>query len=222
MRSTRDLLRRRTYLVRRRAEAIAHVQLVRLQCNLPAFEKKISYKSNRAGVAEQFADPSVRTNVQIDLQLADHYDELIRRLELYLEQHAKLHDPRTFYLLNTIPGIDRILAMTLLYEIHDIGRFQSVGAFLSYARLVRGSSTSAGKKYPATGKKIGNVHLKWAFSEAVLLVKRQCQAAADYAAGIEKKHNKARAMSLLGVKLGRAVYYMLRHKQPFDVQTFFP
>ena len=221
MRSTRDLLRRRAFLVRRRAEAIGHVQLVRMQYNLPAFEKKISYKGNRAGIAELFDDQSVRTNVDIDLELADHYDQLIARTELYLERHAKVHDPRTFYLLNTIPGIGRILAMTLLYEIHDIRRFPSVRDFLSYGRLVRGSSTSAGKKYPATGNKIGNVHLKWAFSEAVPLVKRQCEAAAEYAERIEKKHNKARAMSLLAVKLGRGVYYMLRHQQPFDVQTFF-
>ena len=111
--------------------------------------------------------------------------------------------------------------MTLLYEIHDLGRFKSVGDFLSYSRLVRGSHTSAGKRYTASGKKIGNPHLKWAFSEAVPLLKRQCEAAAQYAAKIEKQHNKARAMSLLAVKLGRGVYYMLRHKRPFDVGTFF-
>ena len=221
MRSTRDLLRRRTFLVRRRAEAIGHVQLVRMQYNLPAFGKRICYKGNRPGVAERFADPSVRINVQTDLELADDYDRLIARMELYLERHAKVHDPRTFYLLTTIPGIGRILAMTLLYEIHHIQRFPSVGDFLSYSRLVRGSHSSAGKRYPSTGKKIGNPHLKWAFGEAVPLLKRQCEAAAEYAGKIEKKHNKARAMSLLAVKLGRGVYYMLRHQQPFDVQTFF-
>ena len=53
------------------------------------------------------------------------------------------------------------------------------------------------------------------------LIKRHCPAAAAYAARIEKQHNKARAMSLLAVKLGRGVYYMLRHKRPFDVETFF-
>lgn len=221
MRSTRDVMRRRTYLVRRRAEVLAHVQLVRLQHNLPVFEKKISYKGNRADVARRFDDTSARMSVEVDLQLANDYDHLIARMELYLEQHAKVHDPRTFYLLNSVPGIGRVLAMTMLYEIHDIGRFPSVGDFLSYSRLVRGSHTSAGKKYAATGKKIGNPHLKWAFSEAVPLLKRQCDAAAEYAGRIEKKHNKARAMSLLAVKLGRGVYYMLRHQRPFDVETFF-
>jgi transposase len=221
LRSTRDLLRRRTYLVRRRAETIAHVQLLRMQHNLPAFEKKISYKSNRLGIAGLFADESTRVNVQLDLDLAGHYDQLIQSTELYLERTAKVHDPATFYRLQTIPGIGRILAMTLLYEIHDIRRFDSVGDFLSYARLVRGSHTSAGKTSAAPGRKIGNPHLKWAFSEAVPLLKRECSAAADYAAQIERQHNKARAQSLLAIKLGRGVYYMLRYKQPFDVKTFF-
>jgi hypothetical protein len=83
MRSTRDLLRRRTYLVRRRAETLAHVQLVRMQHNLPAFEKRISYKGNRAGVAEQFADKSTRMNIDVDLKLTDGYDRLIGQMELY-------------------------------------------------------------------------------------------------------------------------------------------
>ena len=38
MRSTRDLLRRRMYLVRRHAELQAHIQNTRDQYNLPAFE----------------------------------------------------------------------------------------------------------------------------------------------------------------------------------------
>lgn len=221
MRSTRDLLRRRTYLVRRRAETIAHVQLVRLQHNLPPFEKKISYKANRQGIAERFDDESARLNVQTDLDLTGHYDALISKLELHLERTAKIHDPQSFYLLNTIPGVGRILAMTLLYEIHHIGRFPSVGDFLSYSRLVRGTNSSAGKQYAPTGRKIGNAHLKWAFSEAVPLLKRQCAEAAEFARQIEKKQNKARAQSMLAVKLGRGVYYMLKHGQAFDVNTFF-
>jgi transposase len=221
MRSTRDLLRRRTFLVRRRAETLAHVQLVRMQHNLPAFDRNIGCKGNRAAVAGQFADQSARMSIQVDLKLVDDYDSLIKQMESYLEAHAKVHDAQTYYLLNTIPGIGRILAMTLLYEIHDIRRFTSAGNFLSYCRLVRGSHTSAGKTYAATGKKIGNPHLKWAFSEAVTLMKRYCQAAAEYAQRVEKKHNKARAMSLLSVKLGRGVFYMLKNRQPFDVDTFF-
>jgi transposase len=71
--------------------------------------------------------------------------------------------------LQTIPGIGNILSLVLLYEIHDIRRFPSVQDFASYSRLVKGSQESGGKRLGTSGKKSGNAHLKWAFSEAAVL-----------------------------------------------------
>ena len=59
MRATRDLLRRRTHLMRKRAELLAHVQKTNSQYNLPEIGKKIAYKANQEGVAERFDDPAV-------------------------------------------------------------------------------------------------------------------------------------------------------------------
>ena len=47
LRDTRDLLRRRGTIVRRRSATITHVQMVNHQQNLPAFPKSISYRTNR-------------------------------------------------------------------------------------------------------------------------------------------------------------------------------
>ena len=44
---TRDLLRRRTRLVRTRAEALAHIQNTLSQCNLPPIGKKLGFAANR-------------------------------------------------------------------------------------------------------------------------------------------------------------------------------
>jgi transposase len=220
LRDTRDLLRRRATIVRRRSGTIAHVQVVNHQQNLPAFPKSISYKANRTGLPERFHEGSLRTMMQLDTDLIDFYDSQICKLDLYLEQHAKLDDPDTFFRLQSIPGVGRILAMTLLYEIHDIARFPTVGQFVSYSRLVKGTNSSAGKNYKPTGSKIGNPHLKWAFSEAITLLKRECPQAKAFAERIEKKHNKARANSLLAVKLGRAVYWMCKRKTAFDPSIF--
>ena len=82
MRATRDLLRRRCHLVRKRGELLAHIRNTTSQYNLPALGKKIAYKANRAGVAERFADPSVRTSIAMDLALIDHYDALLTQVEL--------------------------------------------------------------------------------------------------------------------------------------------
>ena len=51
MRSTRDLLRRRLHLVRKRGQLLAHIQNTRAQYNLPAFGRRLAYPANRDGRA---------------------------------------------------------------------------------------------------------------------------------------------------------------------------
>ena len=221
MRETRDLLRRRMYLVHHRAELLTHVSNTNSQYNLPTFPKKLCYKVNRAGVASRFTHPCVEKSVTIDLELLEHYDRLITELELYLTRHAKTDDAHAFHLLRSVPGIGKVLALVLLYEIHRIERFAAAGEFLSYARLVAGRGSSAGKPKGVMGRKIGNAHLKWAFSEATCLLIRQSPEAKRFVARQQKKHGKARALGILAARLGRAVFLILKRKQPFDVKRFF-
>jgi len=92
MRATRDLLRRRLHLVRKRGQLLAHIQNTRAQYNLPAFARRLAYPANRDGVSAQFADPSVRKSIDVDLALIDQYDTLIVDLELTSVREAKRHD----------------------------------------------------------------------------------------------------------------------------------
>jgi transposase len=220
MRATRDLVRRRMFLVRRRSELLAHVQLTNQQYNHDPFEKMLQYASNR-DVLDRFEQPSVRLSVEADLKTVDHYDKLLTQLEKDLVQQATLDDPRASRLLRTIPGIGKILSLVLLYEIHTIERFPSVGDLLSYARLVTPKQTSDGKVTGHGGAKIGNVHLKWAFSEAVLWMLRYSEDAKAFVKRKEKKYGKCRAMTILARKIARAVYQMLKRKEPFDAVKFF-
>ena len=220
MRATRDLLRRRLHLARKRGELLAHVQNTNSQYNLPAIGKKIAYKANRDGVAERFADPAVQKSIEVDLALITYYDELLRDVELTLVKTAKHHDAQTLYLLQTVPGIGKILSLVLLYEIHDIARFPRVQDFASYCRLVKCARESAGKRSGTSGAKIGNAHLKWAFSEAAVLFLRDNPAAQQLLARLEKKHSKGKALTILAHKLARAVYYMLKRQTAFDLDTF--
>jgi transposase len=223
MRETRDLLRRRTFLVRKRAEALVHLTNTNSQYNLPPFPKKLAYAANREelNLPARFADPSVKKNVELDLALIDTYDTHIRAVELYLTRTAKVDDPQTYARLRSVPGIGPVLALVLLYEIHDIRRFPEVGQFLSYARLVRCAHESAGKKQGTGGNKIGNAHLKGAFSEATCLLLRESEQAKRWLARREKKHGKARALGALAARLGRAVYHLLRKQEVFDSKRFF-
>ena len=220
MRSTRDLLRRRMHLMHKRSDLLTHIQNTNSQYCLPQFGKKIAYKKNRQGVAEHFADSSVRKSIEMDLSLIDHYDKLLTEVELYITQNAKIHDVNAFNRLRSVHGIGKILALVILYEIHEIDRFPTVQDFVSYARLVKCSKESAGKRHGSSGAKIGNVHLKWAFSEASVLFLRANPAGQRYADKLTSKHGKAKALSILAHKLGRAVYYMLKRDKAFDMNKF--
>jgi transposase len=220
MRATRDLLRRRMHLMRKRAALLTHIQNTNSQYNLPTIGKKVAYKANRTGVAERFPEPAVQKSIEVDLALIEHYDRLLSDLELYIVQMAKHHDANVFYRLRSIPGVGKILALILLYEIHDIHRFPRVQEFVSYGRLVKCAKESAGKRYGSTGAKIGNAYLKWAFSEAAVLFLRNNPAGQKVLACLERKHGKGKALTVLAHKLARAVYYMLRHETAFNIDKF--
>jgi transposase len=220
MRSTRDLLRRRLHLVRQRGALLAHIENTNSQCNLSDFGGRIIYKVNRPGVAERFTDESVRKSIEVNLALIARYDELIRDLELHITRTAKRHDAGIFHLLRSVPGIGKVLALTILYEIHDISRFSRVQEFSSYCRLVKCSRESAGKHYGTGGSKIGNAHLKWAFSEAAVGFLRKNPPGQNLLAKLRRKHGKGKSLSILAHKLGRAVYYMLSRQKAFDMQQF--
>jgi transposase len=92
--------------------------------------------------------------------------------------------------------------------------------FLSYCRLVKCDHSSAGKKLGTGGAKIGNVHLKWAFSEAAVLFLRCNPEGQKHLRRLAGRHGKAKALSILAAKLGRAVYLMLSKERAFDMDRF--
>jgi len=221
MRATRDLLRRREYFMHQQSELLTHIQNTNSQYNLPTFPKQIGRPGNREGLAERFEDPSVRRSIQADLDLLDVYHRLLLDLEAQVKQQAKFHDPVALHLLQTIPGVGKVLALVILYEIQDIRRFPKVGNFISYARLVKCAHESAGKRTKGGHNKVGNAHLKWAFSEAAVLFLRDNEPAKRLQQKLVSKYGKAKALSIISQKLGRTVYFMLRRKEPFHARRFF-
>lgn len=220
MRGTRDLMRRRMHMMRKRAELLAHIHNTTSQYNLPEIGKNLRYAFNRDGIAERFTDASVRKSIELDINLIGFYDQQLSKVEWHILHHARSCDPQALMLLRTVPGIGEILSLVILYEIHTIERFPTVQDFASYCRLVKCKRESAGKTYGTGGNKIGNAYLKWAFSEAAVLFLRKNPPAQAWLEKMANKHNKARALTILAHKLGRAVYFMLKRKQVFDAQRF--
>ena len=206
--------------MRKRAELLAHIKNTNSQYNLPPIIKNLSRPFNRTGIAERFDDDSVRKSIEVNIDLIDYYDKLLKDLERNILRCAKKHDAKAFFLLQSVHGIGEILALVILYEIHDINRFPRVQEFASYCRLVKPLRESAGKIYGSSGKKIGNAHLKWAFSEAACLFLRGNTEGKIFYAKLERKHGKGKALTVMAHKIARAVYYMLKRKTAFDKDLF--
>jgi transposase len=196
-RATRDLLRRRMHLAPKRGELLAHVQHTNSQYNLPAIGTKIAYKANRDGVAERFADPAVQKSLAVDLALIGSDDELLRAVARTILTTAKQHDAHTLSLLQTVPGIGKMLSLVLLYEIHQIDRFPRVQEFASSGRLVTCAKESNGQRAGTSGATIGHAHLPWAFAEAAVFFLRDHPAGQHLLTSLEKKHDQGKALTML-------------------------
>lgn len=198
MRGTRDLMRRRMHLMRKRSELLAHVHNTNSQYNLPEIQKNLRYAFNRKGIAERFSDPSVSKSIELDLNVIDFYDKQLSKVEWHIQKHAANCDQHSLILLRTVPGIGKILSLVILYELHTIDRFSTVQNFASYCRLIKCKRESAGKAYGTAGAKIGNAYLKWAFSEAAVLFLRKNPEAQAWLEKKANQHNKAKSLNHSG------------------------
>jgi Transposase IS116/IS110/IS902 family len=165
-RATRDLLRRRTPLMRTRAARLAHVQQTHRQDNRPAIGKNIAYQANRHGVAERVADPAVHKSLAVDWALITDDDQRLTDLARSLGQNATHHDAKTFYRRRSVPGVGTMVALVRLDAMHDIHRFPRGQDVVSSGRLVTCAQEAAGQRDGTSGQTIGTASLTWAFSEA--------------------------------------------------------
>jgi hypothetical protein len=84
----------------------------------------------------------------------------------------------------------------------------------------QGQKQSAGKTLGTSGAKRGNVHLKWAVSEAAVLFLRPTKDGKTLLASIAKKHGQGEALSILAHKIGRAVFYLVSRGTVFSPEKF--
>lgn len=218
-RPVRDLLRKRSFVVRQRTANILSIQ------NL--FSRNTSRSISANGIdrltpelTEEMGLPTdVVLAVNASLALVQCATAQIKALEKVARQRVALRDE--FKNLTTVDGIGLILGLTIMLETGDINRFRSVGNYASYPRCVDGKRVSNGKKKSKTNTKNGNAYLSWAFSEAAQHATRyNDKAARFYQRKLAKKHMMV-ARRALAHKLARACYYILRDDVPFeDNKTF--
>jgi transposase len=221
MRPLRTLLRTRMNYVWQRSEMLG-----KQTCRLMAEGKQLTKIPQRPrkrweqAVVELHSDPHLKALVESDCAIIYELDRQIDRLERIIMAAAKKDRWRDLHVLLSVPGIGKVLALTILYEIGEISRFSRHQDLASYARLVKGTVASAGKIEGMRGAKMGNGYLKWAFKECILVAKRSHPEIRTMAQRLEHKHSRPTANAILAHRLARAIYYMLTHGMTFSMELF--
>lgn len=213
-RPIRDLLRKRGHLVKLRTSLIISLQNI-IDRNCGTRIKVNDVKR----LKEDMVAPFVAGNEDLALaglvskETIDFLTVKIRAIESSVESRIKLKEP--YKNLLTIPGIGKILSLTIMLETGAMDRFEKVGNYASYCRKVSTRWTSNEKKKGKGNKKNGNKYLAWAFSEAAEFARRyDPQARAFYNRKLQKT-NFMVAHSALAHKLARATYHVLKEQTPF-------
>ena len=221
MRATRDLLRRRHRYVSLRAEAYTHIQGTFSQhAMLGITGTDTKRKTTRRELPGEFEEPSLSMSVTCDLDMVDTLDAIITQIKQQIRALAKHHDNRALSILMSVPGVGEMIALTILYEMHTPARFPSAQKLSSYARLVKVDHTSNGKWAGEGNPKIGNPHLKWAFTEIVQHGPRQSERLSRYYDKLKSRHRPGKARIVFAHKFAVAIYHMLKNGQAFDEKRF--
>jgi len=157
---------------------------------------------------------------QANLDSINFFKQTIKGLEKAIQKKVKLKQP--FQQLQTVPGIGNILAMTIMLEVGDIGRFPEVGNFASYCRCVSSQRLSDGKSKGRGNRKNGNRYLSWAFVEAAHLTRRYNERFRRYYNRKVAQANTSLATKALSNKLARICYYIMKDQVPFREELYCP
>ena len=220
LRPVRDLLRRRMRLVQLRSSLFLSFKSLHARTTGQPLDLKEVKKMEPKNAPKLYEHPANQLIAQIQAEHMRGLDRSIGRIEkAVLERARKLPlYPR----LLTLPGIWKILGMTITMEVGDIGRFKTDGDFASYCRVVDARRLSNDKRKGDNNQKCGNKYLAWAFVEAANFARRyddHCRKWYDRKAA---KTSKVIATKALACKLSKAAWHVMARDCDYDQKRMFP
>lgn len=219
-RGVRDLLRKRGHLVRLRSSLIISLQnIITRTCGAKINVNDVKRLREDRISPLLCADEDVLLAGTTSKETIDHLTRQIQKVEKAVEGKIKLSS--SYLRLPGLPGVGKILAMTIMLETGPVSRFPTVGDYVSYCRKVGSAWVSNGKKKGKGNKKNGNKYLAWAYSEASEFARRHDTQARAFYQRKARATNFMVAHQALAHKLARAAYYMMRDDVPFKAEKLF-
>lgn len=219
-RPVRDLLRKRSHLVRLRTSLMLGLQnIIARNCGLKLNANTLRKTTEDEVTPLLAANEDLELSGKVSKECIDFLTGQIRKIERSVYRKVKIKNEYKY--LPTIPGVGKILSLTIMLETGPIGRFPDVGNYSSYCRKVPSKWKSNGKDKGKGNQKNGNKYLSWAYSEAAEMARRFNEQARTFYNRKTAKKNSIVARSALAHKLARAAYHVMRGNVPFDYQKAF-
>lgn len=216
----RDLLRKRSHLVRLRTSLILSLHgIIATNCGVRLSGADIK------SLSEDRVSPHLEYNEDIHLagkvskEAIDHFTVQIGEIERFILGRVKMRDE--YRGLLTISGVGKVLGLTVMLETGPVSRFAGAGNYASYCRKVPALRLSNSKVKRRGNRKNGNRYLAWAFSEAAELGRRLSPRARRHYDQKRQKTHTAAAHNAVASKLARAAYYIMRDQVEFMPEKVF-
>jgi transposase len=219
-RPLRDLLRKRWHLVKLRTSLVISLKNIlsrNFRMQIKASEIKDRSIEDLVSLLPQ--EDNVTLVVRTSKASIDFLTVQIEKVESAVLKQAK---NKPFYAkLQELPGVGKILALTIQLETGPVDRFPKVGHYASYCRKVESRWFSNEKVKRKGNAKNGNKYLAWAFSEAAEYARRFYPASRTFYNRKLNQGNAAMAHNALAHKLARAAYYIMRDNVSYEEAKMF-
>ena len=218
-RVVRDLLRKRSQLVRQSSTNILSLQNILARNTAQSLSSYRIKKLDDEQAEKLLDDPNITLALKCNLNVIRCLQSTITEIEKTILQQVRIRTE--FKQLLTVSGIGEILGLTIMLESGDMSRFPKVGNFSSYCRCVKSERFSNGKKKGEGNRKNGNKYLAWAFIEAANFAIRYNDKIKSFYQKKKSKTNGIIATKAVANKLARACYHILKEQVPFDIDKAF-
>lgn len=218
-RALRDLLRKRSQLVRHKTMVVLSLQSLLTRLTGRQFSLNRLRQLTPDAVRALLVFPEQVHSALSSLTVLQCVEAQIQAVEQAVRCQGRVQPG--YALLQTVTGIGPTLALTILLETGDIRRFPTVGQFASYCRCVSSQHLSNGKRKGAGNTKNGNKYLSWAFVEAAHFAIRYDGVIRRFYQRKAARTHPLVALKAVAHKLARACYHMLREQVPFQVTRAF-
>jgi transposase len=218
-REQKSLLRHRLWLVKSQTviKNRVHDLLDRLHVDVPP-RSDLFGAHGRAWLKALVVPEMHQHLLQSHLKLLGEIRDQIRETEQWIDRVLSDHPLRE--LVDSFPGVGKILSALMALEIDTIDRFPTASRFASYSGLVCSTYSSGGKTYHGGLIPSCNRYLRYAFIEASWTAVQVSPYFRSFYERLKKRKTASVAIVAVGRKMAEIMWVCLKNKRKYQEKPY--